>query len=129
MKYLMAIVFILLTSNIVSANSHYAHYECRSDNQNFGHYSPDELRPHRIPESDQDPAKIILQQNFRFIDPDSLTWMALKGFSSDGATIPRYAWWFIGTPLSGRYVDEYSTGKMRRDQWDDNQQAYTRYLQ
>ena len=44
-----------------------------------------------------------LLEDFSFIDCEGLTWLAPKGRSIDGASIPRFAWSIVGSPFSGRY--------------------------
>jgi hypothetical protein len=44
-----------------------------------------------------------LQQDFVFIDVSGFRWCAPKGAIIDGASRPRLAWAFIGSPFVGEY--------------------------
>jgi len=46
----------------------------------------------------------ILQEDFSFTDPNGFVWITPKDWVVDGASIPRFAWSFVGGPLSGRYL-------------------------
>ena len=46
-----------------------------------------------------------LSEDFEFVDPNGLTWLAPKGSKVDGASIPFIAWSLIGAPFSGKYRD------------------------
>jgi Protein of unknown function (DUF1353) len=40
-----------------------------------------------------------------YTDPDGVQWLAKAGLKTDGATIPPFAWPFIGGPFEGKYRD------------------------
>jgi len=44
-----------------------------------------------------------LQQKFIFVDENGFQWIAPQGSIIDGASIPRIAWFFIGSPFVGNY--------------------------
>lgn len=44
-----------------------------------------------------------LLKSFRFIEPSGDTWTARRWLLTDGASIPRWAWWIIGHPFRGKY--------------------------
>src|SRR5687768_12025993 len=44
-----------------------------------------------------------LLEDFAYIDPAGRRWEAPKGSVIDGASIPRFAWSFIGGPFEGAY--------------------------
>jgi hypothetical protein len=52
-----------------------------------------------------DGRKMRLLDDFAFIDPNGLEWKAPRGSVVDGASIPRFAWSFIGGPFEGPYRD------------------------
>jgi hypothetical protein len=48
---------------------------------------------------------IQLLADFSYTDPDGSVWLAPKGLVSDGASIPKAFWSFIGGPLDDKYRD------------------------
>lgn len=44
-----------------------------------------------------------LLEEFRYIGPDNVTWIAPKGSIVNGASIPQFAWSIIGGPYEGAY--------------------------
>lgn len=46
---------------------------------------------------------MTLLQEARFTDRSGRAWIAPKGFTTDGASIPRVLWPFIGSPFTGKY--------------------------
>ncbi|CAJ0810702.1 MULTISPECIES: DUF1353 domain-containing protein [Ralstonia] len=46
---------------------------------------------------------VRLLQPYSYIDPAQRRWTAPKGFVSDGASIPKWAWSFVGGPLDDKY--------------------------
>ena len=44
-----------------------------------------------------------LLQDVTYIDPSGLQWRARKGYSTDGASIPRAFWTVVGGPFDGNY--------------------------
>ena len=48
-------------------------------------------------------AKLLEDFTYTGPEPDKLFWLAPKGFITDGASIPRIAWSFIGGPFEGQY--------------------------
>ncbi len=52
-----------------------------------------------------DGRQMKLLNDFIFEDPNGLKWKAPKGSIVDGASIPTFAWSFIGAPFSGEYRD------------------------
>ena len=46
---------------------------------------------------------MTLQERFTYLAPDSGRWEAPAGAIVDGASIPRFAWTFIGGPFEGKY--------------------------
>lgn len=49
------------------------------------------------------PRNMILLEDFAYLDPASVEWQAAKGSSVDGASIPQFAWSFVGGPFEGAY--------------------------
>lgn len=47
----------------------------------------------------------LLENQFRFIDPNGVTWTAPKGTEVDGASIPQAFWSYIGGPFEGSYIN------------------------
>jgi hypothetical protein len=52
-----------------------------------------------------DGLRMRLLANFSYIDPNGVEWKAPAGRIVDGASIPWFAWSFIGGPFEGRYRD------------------------
>src|SRR5207248_6138643 len=48
---------------------------------------------------------ITLTENYTYIDPTGVSWLAPKGWVVDGASIPQWAWSVIGGPFEGKYRD------------------------
>lgn len=48
---------------------------------------------------------VELQSDFLYTDPNNNLWPVPAGHISDGASIPRQYWSFIGSPLTGKYRD------------------------
>lgn len=51
----------------------------------------------------EDGRKLKLLNDLVFIDPKGKKWVAPKGYTVDGASIPRPLWSLIGSPLVGKY--------------------------
>lgn len=49
--------------------------------------------------------RLELLENYYFIDASYKMWTARKGLVTDGASIPRWAWTSIGSPLGAPYVN------------------------
>ncbi|MGH6707978.1 MAG: DUF1353 domain-containing protein [Bradyrhizobium sp.] len=64
----------------------------------FGWF-PDELKV-RL---ESDGRRMVLLNDYRFIDPGDETWTAKTGSTVDGASIPQPFWSFIGGPLDGAF--------------------------
>ena len=47
--------------------------------------------------------RMKLLQDFIFTDPDGKEWLTPKGYSVDGASIPRPLWSLVGSPYTGDY--------------------------
>ncbi len=45
--------------------------------------------------------EMILLSDFSFTDSKGFTWVAEKGTSIDGSSIPKVLWWLVGNPLIG----------------------------
>ena len=45
----------------------------------------------------------ILTNDFLYMDVDLAPWLVRSGLPTDGLTIPRFLWWFLGHPY-GRYL-------------------------
>lgn len=52
---------------------------------------------------DKDGRTMVLQKDFTYIDPQNTRWDAPAGSKIDGASIPKWAWSFIGGPYEGKY--------------------------
>lgn len=78
---------------------------------NSAHWSSEFGRFEGAPEvallssTDDTPWTVRFLDRFTFIDPAGRTWTVEPGFRSDGASVPRWAWTFIGGPLDGAYRD------------------------
>ena len=55
------------------------------------------------PTEPNDGAHWIVQQTFSYADAYGHTLTAEQGFSTDGASIPRSLWTFVGSPFTGKY--------------------------
>lgn len=51
-----------------------------------------------------DGERVILQEDFTYVDTAHQRWTTTKGTVSDGASIPRGVWTLVGSPLKGGYV-------------------------
>ena len=49
--------------------------------------------------------RLVLLEDYRYFDQNYKMWTARKGLITDGASIPRWAWSFIGSPLGAPYVN------------------------
>lgn len=49
--------------------------------------------------------RMQLLEEFSYIDPKGKRWVAKKGYVTDGATIPKVFWSFVGGPFDGQYRD------------------------
>ena len=50
-----------------------------------------------------DGRKMKLLANYVYTDPNAVEWLAAKEWVVDGASIPMFAWSFIGGPFEGKY--------------------------
>ena len=48
--------------------------------------------------------KVVLREPLRWVDKDGTVITIPEGYVSDGATIPRIAWWLMGGKLSLDYI-------------------------
>jgi len=53
----------------------------------------------------KDGRRMLLKEDFSFIDSAGVTWLVPKGAVVDGASIPKPFWSIIGGPLEGKYRD------------------------
>jgi len=64
-----------------------------------------------------------LLQQFEYIDPKDVDWIAPTGWVVDGASIPQFAWSLIGGPFEGKYRDASVLHDVACDQkrrpWED----------
>jgi hypothetical protein len=51
----------------------------------------------------QDERRMVLLEDFVYVDPKGNSWTAPKGSKTDGASIPQAAWSFVGGPFDGQY--------------------------
>ena len=54
------------------------------------------------PEGEEDRCMALLEK-FSFTDPDGKPWVAELGYRTDGASIPKALWSFVGSPFTGNY--------------------------
>ncbi|MBM7034999.1 DUF1353 domain-containing protein [Vibrio ulleungensis] len=47
--------------------------------------------------------RMVLLEDFVYIDPKGKKWIAPAGSKTDGATIPKVVWTFVGGPYAGQY--------------------------
>lgn len=47
--------------------------------------------------------RMVLLEDFVYVDPKGREWIAPKGSETDGATIPQVAWSIVGGPFDGQY--------------------------
>lgn len=75
----------------------------RASKSGFGHF---EGKPEVVLLSEgRHPWLVRFSRPFTYVDPGGRHWTVQKGFESDGASIPRWAWGVIGGPLDGVYRD------------------------
>lgn len=81
----------------------------------------------------QEPRPVFrLTKDFVFQDENEIEWIAPKGESIDGASIPQPAWSFIGGPFEGRYlyaaiVHDYFSCSKSQD-FDETQDIFWRAM-
>ena len=52
----------------------------------------------------RDGNSVELLRDIGYEDPNGKIWTALKGLTTDGATIPRVVWTLVGSPLKGSHI-------------------------
>lgn len=52
---------------------------------------------------DKESRKMRLEEEFSFVDVKGVKWTAPAGAIIDGASIPRFFWYFMGSPFNGHY--------------------------
>jgi Protein of unknown function (DUF1353) len=50
-----------------------------------------------------DGREMLVEEDFSFLDPNGIVWLAPRGSKVDGASIPRALWSIVGAPLDGPY--------------------------
>jgi Protein of unknown function (DUF1353) len=75
-----------------------------------------------------DGRKMELLEPFAYIDPRGITWDAPKGWVIDGASIPQFAWSFVGGPYDHKYRDASVIHDVACDRksrrWEDVHEAF-----
>src|SRR3954470_14620545 len=65
---------------------------------------------------------MTLLADYRYVDQSGKEWIAPKGISVDGASIPKFLWSIIGGPFEGLYRNASVTHdyecKVRRTSWE-----------
>jgi hypothetical protein len=82
-------VVIVLCAFVTASNA---------QNQAFGRFEG----PVRV-EFGQDGRTMRLLEDVVYVDPAGIPWKARKGYSTDGASIPRAFWTVVGGPFEGNY--------------------------
>lgn len=54
-------------------------------------------------EWDDDDEHMTVRLALSYLDPRNRVWPVPAGFKTDGASIPRFLWSFIGSPFNGAY--------------------------
>ncbi len=93
-KRILKIVFLLLIIYVTPLFS--------DDDEYFGKFSGDPS--FKIKNNVEGRPTFILLEDFHFIDPNGFKWETPKNTEVDGASIPQFAWSFIGGPMSGKYL-------------------------
>lgn len=75
----------------------YAHSIPRAMAEEYGHFVGDPIG--KLVKADL----FELTQDFEYIDGKGITWQVPAPFVTDGASVPRPFWSFIGSPLGGNY--------------------------
>ncbi|MDO6488248.1 DUF1353 domain-containing protein [Colwellia sp. 6_MG-2023] len=52
---------------------------------------------------ENEPKRMRLSADFSFVDVNNVKWTAPAGCVIDGASIPRFFWYLIGSPFNGHY--------------------------
>jgi hypothetical protein len=77
---------------------------------------------------DRDGRSMILLESFAYIDPSGTRWDAPAGSIIDGASIPKFAWSFIGGPYEGLYREAsviHDVACQRKERpWPDVHRAF-----
>ena len=71
---------------------------------------------------------MVLADDFSYEDPTGAIWIAPKGWRIDGASIPPWAWSFVGGPFEGKYryasvFHDYACDKKERP-WESVHLAF-----
>jgi len=96
-RYLSCVISITLllstslTSQIVNATEEY-----------FGQF--DSEPSFTVKTNNSSRPTFVLNTDLKFIDPNSFNWVAPAKTEVDGASIPSFAWSFVGGPMSGKYL-------------------------
>lgn len=93
----------------------------------FGHFDGDVIVRWEIGSGGKD-RKMLLLENFAFVDPAGKRWEARKGYPVDGASIPPILWSFVGSPFVGRYrrasvVHDYYC-HVQTETWEDTHRMF-----
>lgn len=115
MRFVFVIVLSLISSTPASA-------------QYYGEFL-DELVASFNVSTVEDWTTITLLQDYRFHDPNTLIWTTLATYTVNGASIPRWAWPFVGSPYTGKYlpasvIHDYYVDKKTRTAHDTHRNFY-----
>lgn len=58
----------------------------------------------KVKTNDDERPTFVVLEDFSFTDPNGLEWITPKDWEVDGASIPKFAWSFVGGPMSGKYI-------------------------
>lgn len=87
------LIFLLIPVIIAAA--------CASTDINLGHFN-NTVKVEWVRGS-QGERRMRLLEDFAYVDPKGKTWLAPKGYVTDGASIPRVLWTLVGAPYEGQY--------------------------
>jgi hypothetical protein len=74
---------------------------CAAPNIPLGHYIGS-VRTEWL-RGPEDERRMVLLDEFTYVDPKGRKWVAPKGYKTDGASIPKAAWSIVGGPFEGQY--------------------------
>lgn len=89
MKRLLLVILTIFASTIFAQEMNFGHFDGKVKAE-WLQGLPSERR-------------MQLLEDFSYVDPKGKRWIAKKGYITDGASIPKVFWSFVGGPFDGQY--------------------------
>ena len=89
MRYLYTLILLITISSSALSQSDYGKY--------IGTVKTEWMR------GSESEHRMVLLEDFVYVDPKGKKWIARAGSKTDGATIPKAVWSFVGGPYAGQY--------------------------